>query len=69
MEKFCFLLVGKEYKLKTDHKAIECFKQKPEFGSRRVRRWFERLDKFNFKVLYKKVDELIGSDALSGPIY
>ncbi|KAF9747729.1 Retrovirus-related Pol polyprotein from transposon, partial [Nosema granulosis] len=65
MEKLQYHLVGKKFKLVTDHKAIEFIKTKVEFGSARIQRWFKRFEKFNFDVEYRKGVEMITSDALS----
>lgn len=65
MEKFVYFPSGREFEFVTDHKAIEELKKKTEFGSARVARWFERLEKFNFKVKYKEGNKMIVPDALS----
>lgn len=65
MEKFEFYLIGKEFTLISDHQAIKYIKTKSEFGSMRVQRWFERLERFQFKVEYRKGTELKQADALS----
>lgn len=65
MEKLRYYLEGKEFDLVTDHKAIEEIKKKKEFGSQKINRWFERLERFQFKVKYKPCRELIVADALS----
>lgn len=65
MEKFQFHLLGKKFTLVTDHKAITFMNSKPEFGSLRVQRWFERFSRFNFNVEYKKGEKMIQADALS----
>lgn len=64
-EKFEYHLFGREFELVTDHKAIEQLKLKIEFGSHRIKRWFERLEKFNFKVTYRKGCEMTQADAMS----
>lgn len=65
MEKFEYYLVGKRFKLVTDHKAIEFIRTKLEFGSPRIQRWFYRFQKFDFEVEYRKGTEMITADALS----
>lgn len=65
MEKFSFYLLGKEFDLITDHKAIEEIKRKKNFGSHKINRWFERLERFQFNVKYKAGEELVVADALS----
>ena len=56
---------GKIFTLITDHKAIEELRIKNEFGSARITRWFERLERFNFTVKYIKGTRMVGADALS----
>jgi hypothetical protein len=65
MEKFTYYLEGREFELVTDHKAMVELKKKKEFGSKRILRWFERLEHFNFTVKYREGDNMVQSDALS----
>jgi hypothetical protein len=65
MEKLRFYLDWKEFKLITDHKPIEEIRRKADFGSHRLARWIERLQRYNFVVEYKKGEDLIGAYALS----
>ena len=65
MEKLQYYLFGKPFILITDHKAIEELKFKKEFGSSRIQRWFERLEKFQFKVEYRPGVKITVADALS----
>ncbi|KAF9762574.1 Retrovirus-related Pol polyprotein from transposon 17.6 [Nosema granulosis] len=69
MEKLQYHLIGKKFKLVTDHKAIEFIKTKIEFGSARIQRWFYRFEKFDFDVEYRKGCEMITADALSRSLY
>lgn len=64
MEKLEFLISGQKFTLITDHKAIEEIKRKIDFGTPRIVRWFERLNRFDFEVKHKKGVELVQSDAL-----
>jgi hypothetical protein len=57
--------MGRRFVLITDHKAIESIKTKKEFGSGRIKRWFERLERFDFEIKYRSGKDLIGPDALS----
>lgn len=52
----------------TDHKAIEMIKQKSDFGTHRIKRWFNRLERFNFKAEYRKGETMVQADALSRSI-
>lgn len=65
MEKFRYFLELKEFTLVTDHKAMEELKNKKDFGSHRLHRWFERLENFHYSVKYRKGKENVVSDALS----
>lgn len=49
MEKFAYYLRGRRFKLTTDHKAMCELKNKLEFGSYRVQRWFDRIERFDLK--------------------
>jgi hypothetical protein len=64
MKKLQYFLVGKQIKLVTDHKATEFIKKKIDFGTPIIRRWFHRLERFNFEVEYKKGSELVIADSL-----
>ena len=65
MEKFEFLLTGKEFNLVTDHKALQEIKKKHNFGTPRITRWLSRFNNFNFKVLYREGNNMQVPDALS----
>ncbi|MGL5692012.1 MAG: RNase H-like domain-containing protein, partial [Bacteroidales bacterium] len=65
MEKLEYYLMGKEFVLVTDHKAILELKKKSEFGSNRIKRWFERIERFQFKVDHRAGQEMVQADALS----
>ena len=65
MEAFQYYLVGKSFKLITDHKAIESVNKKAEFGNSRIQRWIERLNRFDFVVEYRPGCEIVQADALS----
>jgi hypothetical protein len=65
MERLEYFLIGKKFTLITDHKAVEMIKKKLEFGSNRNRRWFERFERFNFDVEYRRGEDMIEADALS----
>ena len=57
-------LIGREFILETDHKALESIRNKVDFGTGRIRRWMSRLERFNYKVVYRKCDEMVKSDTL-----
>ncbi|KAG0435658.1 Retrovirus-related Pol polyprotein from transposon 17.6 [Dictyocoela muelleri] len=65
MEKFQYLLLGKEFDLITDHKAIEKVKKNREFGTPRIQRWLERIQNFQFAIRYSPGKEMIRADTLS----
>ena len=64
MEKLEYWLIGREFILETDHKALESIRNKVDFGTGRIRRWMSRLERFNYKVVYRKCDEMVKSDTL-----
>lgn len=65
MEKLEYYLIGKNFVIYTDHKAMEELKKKKEFGSSRIVRWFERLERFDFIIKHKPGIEMQRTDALS----
>lgn len=65
MEKLKFYLHGKEFTLISDHKPIEELRKKADFGTPRLMRWIERLERFNFKCIYREGKKMIVADALS----
>ena len=65
MEKFEYYLSGRHFDLITDHKEIVEINKNPEFGSRRIQRWFERISRFQFTVKYKEGKKMLLSDAIS----
>lgn len=65
MEKLEYYLAGSNFDLITDHKALEEIKKKEEFGSARINRWFERLERFHFNVVYRPGSEMTRVDAIS----
>lgn len=68
MEKFSNWLTGKEFDLITDHQALLKLKSKHLFGTKRITRWIERFNNFNFKTYYKQGNLLQTADALSRSI-
>jgi hypothetical protein len=64
MEKFKYYLYGREFILRTDHKALERLNSGP-LKSARIERWSERLQNFAFKVEYRKGESIPHVDALS----
>ena len=67
MEHFEYFLYGREFKLRTDHKALEAFNTKGSVDSARVQRWAERLARYSFVVEYRRGEEMAHADALSRP--
>ena len=65
MEKLGYYLDGREFELVSDHEAIKEMRSKIDFGSAKISRWFERLERFNYKPKYRKGAEMIQADALS----
>ncbi|KAI4293288.1 hypothetical protein PAPHI01_2562 [Pancytospora philotis] len=58
-------LVGKKFKVITDHKAAEWLRTKEDFGNARIARWIETIQEFNFSIEYRKGEEMCEADALS----
>ncbi|KAI5167881.1 hypothetical protein NEIRO03_2247 [Nematocida sp. AWRm78] len=60
-------LLGVEFDVITDHKAIEAFftKKDREFGNERIQRWMQALEGFNFTPKYRRGEEMIIPDGLS----
>ena len=56
------------FKLISNHKALENYKQKIDFGSARIQRWFERFSRFDFECEYRAPKDTVVSDALSRSI-
>lgn len=65
MEKLRYYLDGREFDLVSDHEAIKEMRKKLEFGSAKIARWFERLEAFNYRPIYRKGAEMVQADALS----
>lgn len=65
MEYFKYHLYGREFVLRTDHKALEAFNTKGFLESARAQRWLERLQEFNFRVEYVPGKTIPHVDALS----
>ena len=55
IEHFRMFLIGSEFDVITDHKALESIFNNPRSGPpARIERWMMRLQPFNFKVIYCK---------------
>lgn len=65
MEKLKYFLLGKRFKLETDHKALEVMNEKKSFGNARIERWLDRISNFNFKIIYKEGSKQVSADTLS----
>lgn len=65
MEHFKYYLYGREFKLRTDHKALEAFNTKGYLESARIQRWMDRIQIFDFVVEYQKGESIPHVDALS----
>lgn len=65
IEKCRNYLWGREFDLITDHKAIESYFKKNEFGNARIGRWYDRLEAFKFVQKYRPGDSLASVDASS----
>ncbi|KAI5132260.1 hypothetical protein NEAUS06_0049 [Nematocida ausubeli] len=65
IEKYEHYLRGRKFTVIVDHRALECWNRKMEFGSERIQRWMHRIDGFNMVVKYRKGSEMTAVDALS----
>ena len=65
MKRLEYLLLGKQFQLITDHKAFEAYNKKTDFGTARMNRWHERLNRFNITVKYRTGKEMYVADTLS----
>ncbi|KAI5153777.1 hypothetical protein ENBRE01_3245, partial [Enteropsectra breve] len=65
IEYFEYQLKGRRFKLITDHIALETIRKKNEFGNKRMARWIERIQDYDFSIKYRKGEEMITADALS----
>ena len=55
IEHFRLFLLGTEFDVYTDHKALEAIFNNPKSKSpARIERWMLRLQPYNFRVIYKK---------------
>ena len=57
--------MGRKVKIITDHKAACWIREKETFGNARIQRWMEILQCFDFKIEYRKGDDMFEADALS----
>ncbi|OAG32906.1 hypothetical protein NEIG_02291 [Nematocida sp. ERTm5] len=60
-------LLGVEFDVVTDHKAIEAFftKKDQEFGNERIARWMQALESFQFTPKYRRGEDMVIPDGLS----
>lgn len=65
IKKIKYELGGAKFHLITDHKTLQNMSKKLEFGNNRINRWIENIQKYDFKIEYKKESELVVPDALS----
>ena len=65
IEKLEYYLLGKQFNVITDHKALEELFNKRVFRNARIDRWMERLSRFDFNIIYRQAESHIGADALS----
>jgi hypothetical protein len=62
-ERFRHYLLGRRFKVLTDHNALKWVLTSPKKG--RLQRWGLRLQEFDFEVYYRKGSLTVGADALS----
>ncbi|KAI5173419.1 hypothetical protein PAEPH01_1962 [Pancytospora epiphaga] len=54
IKKFEYELRGRRFTLVTDHKAFEKIRKKPYFENNQINRWIEKIQEFDFEVIYQK---------------
>ncbi|WUR04560.1 endonuclease [Vairimorpha necatrix] len=64
MENFRYFLYGNEFKVITDHKALEVL-NKGEIKSLRIQRWLDKLSEYNYTIEYKRGTDIPHVDCLS----
>lgn len=65
IEHFAYYLRGNKFKVITDHKAIEYFRDKKALGTLRLERMRDRLEEYNMDIEYRQGSLMIEADALS----
>ena len=65
VKKFEMYLLGRRFKIITDHKAAQWIKDKADLGNARIQRWLELLQYSDFTISYRSGDEMYEADALS----
>lgn len=65
VEKLEPYLRGRTFHVITDHKAITQIKEKESFANKRMQRWLEKLQEYDFTLEYREGEEMRETDALS----
>ncbi|KAI4293401.1 hypothetical protein PAPHI01_2675 [Pancytospora philotis] len=65
MEYYEYYLYGREFVVRSDHKALEAFNTEGYLESARINRWMDRIARFSFTVEYRKGESIPHVDALS----
>lgn len=65
IKRFEYELRGRNFRLVTDHKALEEIRRKPNFENNRINRWIEKIQEFDFTVKYSEGSKMVVADALS----
>ncbi|KAI5170494.1 hypothetical protein PAEPH01_1480, partial [Pancytospora epiphaga] len=65
VKKFEYELRGQKFTLVTNHKALEEIRKKPYFENNQINKWIEKIQEFDFEVIYQKGGEMVVSDSLS----
>ena len=64
MEHFQFFLLGRKFLIRTDHRALQWIKKTKALNSQ-LFRWSERIQNFDFEIVYKQGSALGNADGLS----
>ncbi|KAI5164039.1 hypothetical protein NEAUS03_2416, partial [Nematocida ausubeli] len=65
VKKFEYELRGRTFTIETDHKALLEIRKKETFNNKRVQRWAEEIQEYDFEVVYIKGEENVDADVLS----
>ena len=65
LSKFSYELKGRKFIIETDHKCLEEITRKPNFKNKRISRWIDEIQEFDFDIFYRKGKTMEMADAFS----